>query len=63
MVRSYNDPVKSLAREKQKQFIQRNLLPYKKPKNLRVLCFPGAEVDGEEAIEVKEIYDQLGIPR
>jgi hypothetical protein len=28
-----------------------------------VLCFPGAEVDGEEALEVREVYDPLGVPK
>ncbi|MDD9953698.1 MAG: hypothetical protein OXR66_05155 [Candidatus Woesearchaeota archaeon] len=32
-----------------------------KPENVRVLCFPGAEVEGQEALEVKEVYLPLGI--
>ena len=63
MVASYNDPVKQLAREKLASFIERTLFTYKRPRDVRVLCFPGAEKIGEEALEVKEVYDKLGIPR
>lgn len=62
-MKSYNDPAKQQARMKLKDFIEKHLLTHKKPQELRVLCFPGAEQDGEEALEVKEIYDTLGIPR
>lgn len=62
MAKSYNDPVKQKARERQREFIKRNL-SFRNPRDINVLCFPGAETDGEEAIEVREIYDQLGIPR
>lgn len=60
---TYNDPIKQESREKQRNFIERNLLSFKKPKEVNVVCFPGAEIDGEEALEVKEVYDALGIPR
>lgn len=63
MVRTYHDPVKQLAREKLREFIKKRLLSSKNPEDLRVVCFPGAEVKGEEALEVKEVYDPLGIPR
>ncbi|MDI6720777.1 MAG: hypothetical protein QMD85_00190 [Candidatus Aenigmarchaeota archaeon] len=36
---------------------------FKRPKDIRVLCFPGAEQEGEEALEIYKIYDPLGIPR
>jgi hypothetical protein len=63
MVRSYNDPAKQKAREKLTEFIGKNLLNFRKPNQVRVVCFPGAEVEGEEALEIKEVYDSLGIPR
>jgi len=62
-MKSYNDPAKQQARLKLKDFIEKHLLTHKKPQELRVLCFPGAEQDEEEALEVKEIYDPLNIPR
>jgi len=61
MVRSYNDPAKQKARQRLLVFIKKHLKV--KPETARVLCFPGAEVQGEEALEVTEIYDRLGIPR
>lgn len=63
MTKTYNDPVKQKTREKLEDFIRRNILLHKKPEEIKVLCFPGAEQDGEEAIEVKEVYDKLGIKR
>lgn len=63
MVKSYYDPIKQKSREKLKDFITKNLLTFKKPSQTRVVCFPGAEVEGEEAIEIKEVYDYLNIPR
>lgn len=63
MSRTYNDPVKEIARSRWKSFLQRHVLTRRKPRDVRVVCFPGAEVEGEEALEVKEIYDPLGIPR
>jgi hypothetical protein len=63
MQKSYRDPAKQLSRERLRRFIRKELCGFKKPKTLSVLCFPGAEREGEEAIEVREIYDPLGIPR
>jgi len=63
MSSTYQDPCKQKSRKKQRDFIARNLLRFKKPSDVRVVCFPGAELDGEEALEIKEIYDPLGIPR
>lgn len=60
---SYNDPKKHEARVKMREFIQKYLFSIKKPLQTKVVCFPGAEVEGEEALEVKEVYDSLGIPR
>jgi hypothetical protein len=61
MVKSYNDPAKQKTREKFREFIRKHIK--KSFENVRVVCFPGAEVKGEEALEIKEIYDVLGIPR
>lgn len=63
MTKSYNDSVKQKAREKFRNFIARNLLSFKRSNQVKVVCFPGAEVEGEEALEVREVYDKLGIPR
>ncbi len=52
-----NDWAKSKSRDLVRGMIQRNL-GYKKPQDLKVLCFPG-----NEAAEVREVYDALGIPR
>src|SRR3989344_184790 len=51
------DWAKSKSRDLVRGMIQRNL-GYKKPQDLRVLCFPG-----NEAAEIREVYDPLGIPR
>lgn len=61
MVKSYDDPTKRKARDKLREFISKNST--KPIKDVKVVCFPGAEIEGEEALEVKEIYDALGIPR
>ncbi|MEK6919293.1 MAG: hypothetical protein AABW73_04640 [Nanoarchaeota archaeon] len=61
--KSYVDPVKQKSREKLRDFIALQLLPIKRARDIRVVCFPGAEREGEEALEVKEVYDSLGIPR
>jgi len=61
-MKSYNDPAKKLSRDKQREFIS-DKLKFLKPDEINVVCFPGAEVTGEEAIEIKEIYDSLNIPR
>lgn len=63
MSKTYQDSIKQKSREKLREFIARNLLTFMNPKDVKVVCFPGAEVEGEEAIEIKEIYDPLGIPR
>ncbi|MEK6894489.1 MAG: hypothetical protein AABX10_03430, partial [Nanoarchaeota archaeon] len=52
-----NDWAKSKSRDLVRGMVQRNL-GYKKPQDLKVLCFPG-----NEAAEVREVYDPLGIPR
>lgn len=52
-----SDPAKAKSRELVRSMIQRNL-GYKKPQDLKVLCFPG-----NEATEVFQVYDPLGIPR
>lgn len=63
MNQTYNDPVKEKARQKQKDFIARNLTSFKDPRQVRVVCFPGAEVEGEAGLEITSIYDPLRIPR
>ncbi len=60
--KTYNDPAKQLARTKLREFIAKHYSE-RKIRDLKVLCFPGAEAEGEEALEVKEVYDSLGIPR
>ena len=62
MVTSYNDSAKNKAREKFRTYIKEHLLRYKSPRNVKVVCFPGAEVKGEEALEIKEVYRPLDIP-
>jgi hypothetical protein len=62
-MKSYEDPVKEKSREKLREFIRRNVLKYKSPRDVKILCFPGAEQDGQEALEVKSVYDPLRIPR
>ena len=62
-MKSYDDPAKRASRDKLREFIKNNLLTARRPSEVKVLCFPGAEQDGQEAIEVKEVYDPLGIPR
>ena len=63
MSNTYDDQVKQKSREQLKGFIERNLLTFRRPKDVTVVCFPGAEVEGEEGLEIKEVYDRLGIPR
>jgi hypothetical protein len=63
MDKSYNDPAKQKSREKLREFIRKNLVSVKKSRDVRVVCLPGAGKEGEEALEVKEVYDPLGIPR
>tara|TARA_Y100000310_G_scaffold242934_1_gene247211 strand:- start:6901 stop:8454 length:1554 start_codon:yes stop_codon:yes gene_type:complete len=55
----YNtDWAKAKSRDVLGDVIDRTLLKFRKPKNLRVLCFPG--IDAQEIIQV---YDARGIPR
>ena len=61
LTRTYNDPAKQLARQKLKEFIARHYSE-KRRKDLKVLCFPGAEAEGEEALEVREVYDKVIVP-
>jgi hypothetical protein len=64
MRKTYNEPAKALSRAKLLQFISKYFYCLgKTTKTLRVICFPGAENDGEEGLEVIEIYDQLKLPR
>lgn len=63
MSKTYNDPSKQLARNKLREFILKQFPDLKVRQRLRIACFPGAEKEGEEAIEVKEVYDPLGILR
>lgn len=63
MVRTYNDPAKEKSRERLRAYLETYLRPHKKPQDIKVVCFPGAEVEGEEALEVLQVYDLLGIPR
>lgn len=62
MAKTYIDSAKAKAREKLHDFIKEKL-HFKSPLEMKVMCFPGAEKDGEEALEVKEVYDRLCIPR
>lgn len=62
-MKTYNDPAKQLWRVKLREFIAEHILPYRNPRTVRVACFPGAEIEGEEGLEIKEVYDPLGIPR
>lgn len=62
MAKSYRDADKQLARGRLESFIARNLR-YKSPKDITVLCFPGAEQDDEVGLEIREVYDSLRIPR
>src|SRR3989344_1300766 len=53
-----NDWAKSKSRELIKDMVSRTLLTFRKPHDLKVLCFPGID-----AQEVFEVYDPLNIPR
>jgi uncharacterized protein (DUF433 family) len=55
----YNrDWAKEKSRDLVRDMIQKTLLKFRRPKDIRVLCLPGR--DSQEVIEV---YDRLGIPR
>ena len=60
MIRKHytSDFAKEKSRDKVRQSIEDTILLMKKPKDVKVLCFPG--VDAREIIEV---YDTLQIPR
>ncbi len=62
MDKSYNDTVKDITRVKLQNGIRDYILSYRKPKDVRIFCFPGAQKDGEVALELA-YYDALGIPR
>jgi len=53
-----DDLAKDKSRELVRSMIERTILTFRKPKDVRVLCFPG--IDAEEIFQV---YDQLKIPR
>jgi hypothetical protein len=53
-----NDWAKSKSRDLVRDMISGSLLKFRKPKNVKVLCFPGVD-----ATEITEVYDPLGIPR
>jgi hypothetical protein len=53
-----DDWAKSKSRDLVREMIQKTLLTFRKPKDLKILFFPGID-----AIEVFEVYDELGIPR
>ena len=52
---SYAFPEKQAYRQKLLRFLQRN---HANPSNVKVACFPG-----HEGLEIKEVYDVLGVPR
>jgi hypothetical protein len=58
MPKTYNFKAKKDSRKMLLDFIKSNLLPIKPASQIRVLCLPGPE-----ALEIIEIYDELGIPR
>ncbi len=60
MEKTYNDPVKQIARERLRAFCEKYL--QKDPRPMEVFCFPGAEKEGQEGLELA-IYDAMGIPR
>lgn len=53
-----NDWAKSKSRTLVREMIERTLLSFRRPKDLRVICFPGVD-----AAEIYEVYDPLKIPR
>ncbi len=52
------DWAKAKSRVLHKEMLDRTLLKFRKPKDIKVLFFPGVD-----ATEVHEVYDPLGIPR
>jgi len=61
MQNTYIDSAKQESRVKQLYFCKSHIKG--NPKEAKVLCIPGAEKVGEEALEVKEVYDNLGVLR
>jgi hypothetical protein len=59
-MKSYDDPAKRLSREKFREFILKHLIfdAGLKSKDIKVVC-----LETPEALEIKEVYDRLGIPR
>ncbi|MFA5188373.1 MAG: hypothetical protein WC460_03355 [Patescibacteria group bacterium] len=57
---SYDDPAKRLSREKIREFINKHLIKEAsyKPTQLKIVC-----LETPEALEIKEVYDKLGILR
>lgn len=53
-----SDWAKAKSRDLLKQMIDKTLLTFRKPSQLKVLCLPGID-----AVEIFQVYDQLGIPR
>ena len=56
--RYHSDWAKAESRDLVRGMIDRTLLRFRKPYELKVLCFPGID-----ATEVFQVYDPLGIPR
>ena len=52
------DWAKSKSRDLVRDMAKRTIMTYRKPEDVKVLCFPGYD-----AAEIFEVYDQLGIPR
>ncbi|HLD02586.1 MAG TPA: hypothetical protein VJC07_02720 [Candidatus Nanoarchaeia archaeon] len=52
------DWAKAKSRDLVRRMIGDTLLHFRRPKDLRVLCFPGVD-----AAEIYQVYDPLGIPR
>ncbi len=58
-MKSYDDPAKEKAREKELAFIQKNLAwQLRKPERIRVACLESAQL-----LEIKQVFDHLNIPR
>lgn len=53
-----NDHAKAKSRALVRDEIKSTLLGFRKPNDLRVLCLPG-----RDALEIYQVYDELGIPR
>lgn len=53
-----DDWAKDKSRDLVRTTIDDTLMTFRKPKQMKVLCFPGID-----ALEILQVYDQLGIPR